>query len=259
MSKVVGACPRPILAAGGMNRPTIDCGGKTDGSGGRPYFLQAGFFSSETREVQRHQDRYIKTGSPTVSPTVRPGSTAPVRYCARRPPTNFRGIELRNFPAEIARLALIIAEYQCDVLYRGQKEALRDFLPHRRPRLRPRRLLGFLRQVQGGDGMLAHRLLILLVQLWVPLFRPGADETTIPFRSKDDPPAGGQGRSHDGKLLLIGAVEIVGGKNDKLTLGPCVSRRSRISPGTPCMPSSERTPHPAASSKPMGSQPILPA
>ena len=45
------------------------------------------------------------------------------------PLTNFRGIELRSFPAEIARLALIIAEYQCDVLYRGQKEALRDFLP----------------------------------------------------------------------------------------------------------------------------------
>jgi len=45
------------------------------------------------------------------------------------PLTNFRGIELRDFPAEIARLALIIAEYQCDVTYRGQKEALRDFLP----------------------------------------------------------------------------------------------------------------------------------
>ena len=45
------------------------------------------------------------------------------------PLTNFRGIELRDFPAEIARLALIIAEYQCDVLYRGQNEALRDFLP----------------------------------------------------------------------------------------------------------------------------------
>ncbi len=43
--------------------------------------------------------------------------------------TNFRGIELRDFPAEIARLALIIAEFQCDVLYRGQKEALADFLP----------------------------------------------------------------------------------------------------------------------------------
>ncbi|MEO1965528.1 DNA methyltransferase [Hyphomonas sp.] len=45
------------------------------------------------------------------------------------PVTNFRGIELRNFPAEIARLALIIAEFQCDVLYRGQKDALQDVLP----------------------------------------------------------------------------------------------------------------------------------
>jgi len=45
------------------------------------------------------------------------------------PLTNFRGIEIRDFPAEVARLALIIAEYQCDVLYRGQKEALADFLP----------------------------------------------------------------------------------------------------------------------------------
>ncbi len=45
------------------------------------------------------------------------------------PLTNFRGIELRDFPAEIARLALIIAEFQCDVLYRGQKEALIEFLP----------------------------------------------------------------------------------------------------------------------------------
>ncbi|GKS70565.1 hypothetical protein W03_25690 [Nitrosomonas sp. PY1] len=45
------------------------------------------------------------------------------------PLTNFRGIELRDFPAEIARLALIIAEYQCDVLYRGQKLALLQFLP----------------------------------------------------------------------------------------------------------------------------------
>ena len=45
------------------------------------------------------------------------------------PLTNFRGIELRDFPAEIARLALIIAEYQCDVLYRGPKLALAEFLP----------------------------------------------------------------------------------------------------------------------------------
>jgi hypothetical protein len=45
------------------------------------------------------------------------------------PLTNFRGIELRDFAAEIARLALIIAEFQCDELYRGQQEAVRDFLP----------------------------------------------------------------------------------------------------------------------------------
>ena len=45
------------------------------------------------------------------------------------PLTNFRGIEIRDFAAEIARLALIIAEYQCDEVYRGQKEALVEFLP----------------------------------------------------------------------------------------------------------------------------------
>lgn len=42
---------------------------------------------------------------------------------------NFRGIELRDFSAEIARLALIIAEYQCDVLYRGPQVARDTFLP----------------------------------------------------------------------------------------------------------------------------------
>jgi predicted RNA-binding Zn-ribbon protein involved in translation (DUF1610 family) len=36
------------------------------------------------------------------------------------------------------------------------------------------------------------------------------DETTIHHRTKDDPPAGGQGRCHDGKLLIAGAVEIKG-------------------------------------------------
>ncbi len=45
------------------------------------------------------------------------------------PITNFRGIEVRDFSAEIARLALIIAEFQCNVIYRGQREALADFLP----------------------------------------------------------------------------------------------------------------------------------
>jgi hypothetical protein len=45
------------------------------------------------------------------------------------PLTNFRGIELRDFPAEIARLALIIAEFQCNTLYRGKQLALTEFLP----------------------------------------------------------------------------------------------------------------------------------
>jgi hypothetical protein len=45
------------------------------------------------------------------------------------PLTNFRGIELRDFPAEIARLALIIAEFQCNTLYRGKQLALAEFLP----------------------------------------------------------------------------------------------------------------------------------
>jgi hypothetical protein len=45
------------------------------------------------------------------------------------PLTNFRGIEIRHFASEIARLALIIAEYQCDVLYRGARLALAEFLP----------------------------------------------------------------------------------------------------------------------------------
>lgn len=45
------------------------------------------------------------------------------------PLTNFRGIEIRDFSAEIARLALIIAEFQCDVLYLGIQLALSEFLP----------------------------------------------------------------------------------------------------------------------------------
>ena len=45
------------------------------------------------------------------------------------PLTNFRGIEIKSFSAEVARLALVIAEYQCDVEHRSQNEALEEFLP----------------------------------------------------------------------------------------------------------------------------------
>ena len=45
------------------------------------------------------------------------------------PISNFRGIEIGDFSAEIARLALVIAEYQCNVNYLGQKEAVAVVLP----------------------------------------------------------------------------------------------------------------------------------
>ncbi len=45
------------------------------------------------------------------------------------PLTNFRGIELRSFPAEIARLALVIAKFQSDEIYRGDLLARAEFLP----------------------------------------------------------------------------------------------------------------------------------
>jgi len=45
------------------------------------------------------------------------------------PVRNFRGIELKSFAAEVARLALVIAEYQSDEIYIGQKQADIRFLP----------------------------------------------------------------------------------------------------------------------------------
>ena len=45
------------------------------------------------------------------------------------PLTNFRGIEIRSFAVEIARLALIIAKYQCDLIYRGPQLAVSELLP----------------------------------------------------------------------------------------------------------------------------------
>ncbi|OKH17584.1 class I SAM-dependent DNA methyltransferase [[Limnothrix rosea] IAM M-220] len=45
------------------------------------------------------------------------------------PLTNFRGIEIRHFSCEVARLALVIAEYQCNVVYLGEQQANLLFLP----------------------------------------------------------------------------------------------------------------------------------
>ena len=45
------------------------------------------------------------------------------------------------------------------------------------------------------------------------------DETSIAYRTKDDPVAGGAGRNHDGKLLVVGAVECKdGGKPGRIRL-----------------------------------------
>jgi hypothetical protein len=46
------------------------------------------------------------------------------------------------------------------------------------------------------------------------------DETTIPFRTKQDPVAGGGGRSQAGKMPVIAAVEIVGDGPGRLRLAP---------------------------------------
>lgn len=45
---------------------------------------------------------------------------------------NFYGIELKDFAAEVARLSLLIAEFQCDVKFIGQKEAKALVLPLRK-------------------------------------------------------------------------------------------------------------------------------
>ena len=57
----------------------------------------------------------LRRGEPTAISTI--------------PITNYRGIEIRDFAAEIARLALIIAEFQCDAEYLGESAAIDAFLP----------------------------------------------------------------------------------------------------------------------------------
>jgi hypothetical protein len=43
--------------------------------------------------------------------------------------SNFFGIEIKDFAVEIARLSLLIAEFQCNVRHIGQREACLDVLP----------------------------------------------------------------------------------------------------------------------------------
>ena len=48
------------------------------------------------------------------------------------PLENFYGIEIKDFACEVARLSLLIAEFQCDVRLIGQKEAKELVLPLKR-------------------------------------------------------------------------------------------------------------------------------
>lgn len=48
----------------------------------------------------------------------------------------------------------------------------------------------------------------------------GVDDTTIPFRTKDNPVAGGAGRSPQGKMPVIAAVAIVGNRLRRVRLAP---------------------------------------
>ena len=53
------------------------------------------------------------------------------------------------------------------------------------------------------------------------------DETTIPFRTKADPPEDGQGRSTDGKMLVAVAVEVHDGGPGRLRLAPIADFSAR--------------------------------
>ena len=58
--------------------------------------------------------------------------------------------------------------------------------------------------------MLAHQLRQAMVE---PERNPLSglveiDEASLPFRTKSDPPGAARGRSHDGKMLIVGAIEL---------------------------------------------------
>jgi len=81
----------------------------------------------QMREIERRIIVRLQGGADTVDNIIDvvnwPGERSVI------PLTNFYGIEIKSFAAEIARLALLIAEFQCDVNYIGQKEARDMVLP----------------------------------------------------------------------------------------------------------------------------------
>jgi predicted RNA-binding Zn-ribbon protein involved in translation (DUF1610 family) len=83
-------------------------------------------------------------------------------------------------------------------------------------------------QVQSQLGLGSYKTAWLLCgKLRRAMVAPGraplaglveVDETTINHRTKADPPAGGGGRSHQGKLLVAGAIEVVDDRPGRLRL-----------------------------------------
>ena len=73
-------------------------------------------------------------------------------------------------------------------------------------------------QLKSQLGLGSYKMAwLLLAKLRRAMVTPGrspleglveVDETEIPCRNKDDPPAGGQGRSHRGKILVACAAEV---------------------------------------------------
>lgn len=84
------------------------------------------------------------------------------------------------------------------------------------------------RQLQALLGLGSYRTAWMLAAklrraMVAPDRRPLAglvevDDTSLPLRTTDDPPAGGVGRSHDGKRLVVGAIEVTDGKPGRLRL-----------------------------------------
>lgn len=86
-------------------------------------------------------------------------------------------------------------------------------------------------QLQGQLGLGSYKTAwLLLAKLRRAMVDPErsllddlveVDESDIPFRTKDDPVAGGQGRSAIGKMHIIGGVELSpGGKPRRIRLAP---------------------------------------
>ena len=84
-------------------------------------------------------------------------------------------------------------------------------------------------QLQGQLGLGSYKSAWLLAaKLRRAMVAPGrallaglveVNETTIPLRRKDEPPAGGHGRSHQGKMLVAAGVEVHDGGPGRVRLG----------------------------------------